>query len=440
MVAGGLAVAISGWALATLFIEQFQFAVLAPRVQAGVEAASTLARFFGALVLALFAAQRFGERLLWVAGGLLIQGLGSLGFGYLKVLLGGASDLNTAAYQSLLVWSVAGALFFVGLVPKAPPRFGWRPLGIALAVFGVLGLAVHEWGYTLPRLVLVFSPEAAVAFGADLPGITPWHWALATVPLSLTVVAAAASGYGRGALPGWLPVAMVLFAGAQLHNLFWPSAYSSILTTADILRLAFAAVVVVGGVLELGRVASERGGRLAEEEKRTRRMEELAALKADFSAMVAHELAGPLSAVRRLADVLGSGASGPELRSYALDEIRKETDALEALVADVRATAMAERDDFKVKPRPAPLLTLLEDARAYAETLPGDHPVSVFFGTVGEGTMVRVDAGRIGQVLRDLLSNAAKYSREGAPVELRAAVVGGRVRVEVADRGPGIHP
>ncbi len=47
---------------------------------------------------------------------------------------------------------------------------------------------------------------------------------------------------------------------------------------------------------------------------------------------------------------------------------------------------------------------------------------------------------RVGQVLRNLLSNAAKYSPEGAPIELRVIGKKGRVRLEVADRGPGIHP
>lgn len=96
--AGGLVLAIAGWALATLFVEQLRFAVLAPRAQAGVEAAAVSARLFGALVLGLFFVERSGERLRWVAGGLLVLGLGSLRFGYLEATFGGIPDLNAAAY------------------------------------------------------------------------------------------------------------------------------------------------------------------------------------------------------------------------------------------------------------------------------------------------------------------------------------------------------
>ena len=50
------------------------------------------------------------------------------------------------------------------------------------------------------------------------------------------------------------------------------------------------------------------------------------------------------------------------------------------------------------------------------------------------------DPERIGQVLRNLLENAAKYSPAGAPIALRARARGSRMRIEVADRGPGIPP
>jgi signal transduction histidine kinase len=43
-------------------------------------------------------------------------------------------------------------------------------------------------------------------------------------------------------------------------------------------------------------------------------------------------------------------------------------------------------------------------------------------------------------VLRNLLSNAAKYSPAGAPIELRATSTGSRVRFEIADHGIGIQP
>ncbi len=108
---------------------------------------------------------------------------------------------------------------------------------------------------------------------------------------------------------------------------------------------------------------------------------------------------------------------------------------------------MVERDDFDVELRPVPLKLLLDAAAAFFRTLPGDHPLVIEVGTElaqGREELVWADAGRIGQVLRNLLSNAAKYSPEGAPVEIRVMLETSdraeRVRIAVADSGRGIHP
>ena len=55
---------------------------------------------------------------------------------------------------------------------------------------------------------------------------------------------------------------------------------------------------------------------------------------------------------------------------------------------------------------------------------------------------MRTDSKRLQQVLRNLLSNAAKYSPENAPIELRARPgdTPGRIRIDVVDHGCGIHP
>ncbi len=109
---------------------------------------------------------------------------------------------------------------------------------------------------------------------------------------------------------------------------------------------------------------------------------------------------------------------------------------------------------------------MLDDAYRFAATLPGDHPLVLegavdamrrdagrdavqagyadpfIFEGSADGQQVWADRYRIGQVLRNLLANAVKYSPEGAPIELRAvpSETPGRVRIEVIDRGPGIHP
>jgi signal transduction histidine kinase len=80
---------------------------------------------------------------------------------------------------------------------------------------------------------------------------------------------------------------------------------------------------------------------------------------------------------------------------------------------------------------------LLATAAVFNRTLPGEHPMTTRI--VGPD-WVLADQERIGQVLRNLIENAAKYSPIGAPIDLRAISRGRRIRIEVADRGPGIPP
>ncbi|QIN78338.1 hypothetical protein GBA65_07190 [Rubrobacter marinus] len=451
-IALALALVIAFWAAAVLVVEDAVFAVEAPRAQAGVEAAAACARMFGALALFLCAAGTVGTtsgRLSWVVAGLLVLGLGNAGFGYAGAMSDTERDPDAAAYGALLTWTASGALFAFGLAPSRARPLGWRTVLAVLLAFGAAGLAVSSTAGLLPPLVSPPPPGPLPDLGEELPASTGWYAALSAAPLVLATAAAigASRAYRLGDVPGWLPSVMVLLAGAQLHNVFVPSVYGPVLASADVLRAASVAVVVVGGIAELSRIARERALLLGTERKRAERLGELASMKADFTAMVAHELGGPLAAVRRLADLLErGGAADPELRSYALGAMREQTDVLKALVEDVRETASAERDDFRVEPRPVRLGALLEDAKGFAESLPGDHSVGLLVRPEGaEEEEVLADPTRIGQVLRNLLSNAAKHSPEGVPVELRVTSgdCGGRrhrVLVEVADRGAGIHP
>jgi signal transduction histidine kinase len=335
----------------------------------------------------------------------------------------------------------------VGLFPGRLPRLlVWIATVVPIILIAAY-VPVFEFlnGETwMPPMGRIEDPERAMDFATPLSWLTPWHWVLSALPLGLAVAAAAGAFWQsrRGLLPSWLLFAVVLLAGSILHDYVWPSAYGGdVLTTADALSLAFAVVVAIGGVAELRRVALERAALLASERERARRLDELNALRSDFSSMIAHELETPIAAVRKLNEMLAVDGEDAGTRVYATAAAEGELDALTNLVKDVRAVAAVEREDFEVETRPLRVEKILADAEAYASTLPGQHPIEVVIrDDLGAGACVLADPERVGQVLRNLLSNAAKYAPEGAPIELRAIRKEGRVGIEVADGGPGIHP
>lgn len=450
-----MCVFIVAWALVNLFVEGMGFPVIdSEKVRGGEETASALARLFGALVLGLFLTEDTGHRIRWVAGGLVVLGTAHLVFGYLEPLIqDDPPELNEALYEGFVATTFACALFALGLFPVTPPRLLVRAMTILPAALVGGYLVVFElldgeaW---MPPLARVDSPQRALELSSSFAWLTPWHWVLWTLPLGLALVALLGAFWqsSRGRLRGWLLFAMVLMAGSLLHEYLWPSSYgSNVVMTADLLSLSFAGVVALGGILELRRVAAQRASLLAHERERVRRLGELAALRADFSAMVAHELDGPIAAIRRLNEMMlaeGEGAGAAGVLEYATATIDKEIEALNALVEDVRDAATVKRDDFAVEPRPLALAKLLTEAGAYANTLLGDHAVET---RLDEGLKaderVLADPERVGQVLRNLLSNAAKYSPPGSPIEIRANRENRWnrwVRIEISDSGPGIQP
>jgi signal transduction histidine kinase len=68
------------------------------------------------------------------------------------------------------------------------------------------------------------------------------------------------------------------------------------------------------------------------------------------------------------------------------------------------------------------------------------HPRRVVTDVPTEVMAISGDAERLGSVLANFLDNAAKYSPETSPIEVRISRAGGRVRVAVVDGGPGISP
>lgn len=431
------------WLVLVFSIPSIRFVILAPSAKAGVEVILALASLFGALVLLLFPAEGTRMRFRWVAAGFLVLGVGGLLFGYLYPLLIEDPNPNGARYASLMIQTAAAGCFTGGLALVPPRRMPkW---GLILVLIGALALSgiAYQLAEQLPRLAGIADikelERAAAQDTATMQGLTVWHWILSLIPLSLAVIAAIGAAWRlpRDDVAGWLPVVMALLAAAQLHAMFWPAGYSpALLTTASLLRLALTLVVVVGAVLELRRIAAERSAMLAAEQEYSRRLVHLARLRADFTSMVAHELNSPVAAIRRFADMIAIGNLAAH-QTTALEGIELQVQLLTSLVADVEASAAVERDNFVVQLRPVPLEALITDARIFAASLPGKPPCSV---SVPGRMLVHADPERIAQVLRNLLSNAANYSSDGTPIEIRSDRVGSKIRISVRDRGYGIHP
>lgn len=179
----------------------------------------------------------------------------------------------------------------------------------------------------------------------------------------------------------------------------------------------------------------DRAVMLASEREYNRQLRALAEMRADLTAMVAHELRAPVAALRMMTFLLAGGELSAEDQAQMFAATKCEIEQLDRLVDDIATVTVAEREDFSVQLHPVALAMLLEGAGALAPGMLADHDFTV---RPAPEALVWCDPERISQVLRNLLQNAAKHTPPGTSVELRAHRDGQQVHIEVADNGPGI--
>ena len=167
-------------------------------------------------------------------------------------------------------------------------------------------------------------------------------------------------------------------------------------------------------------------------------LDEAERLRADFLAMVSHELLAPLTSIKgSAATLLGSATDmEPSLARQFFRIIEDQADHMKELVSDLLDVARIETGALPVSPEPAEVSRLVDRARSAFGNAGGQHPLEM---DVAAGLpLVLADQRRIVQVLLNLLTNAARHSPPDSAIRVSAVRNGVHVAVSVADEGRGI--
>jgi len=225
-----------------------------------------------------------------------------------------------------------------------------------------------------------------------------------------------------GPIRSWLAAPIVL-RGEGIGLLEVDSTEPDAFDEAD-LELVERIVRALAGPLELA-------GRYAEERRAN-------TMRDAFIGVISHELRTPITTIYGLSKILRHrhDTMSTEARADAIADIEAEADRLHRLTEDLLVLSRAEGGQVELIPEPILLSHIITAAvAAEHDRWPTRHfVVDVPVGlppVAGEKTYAE-------QVVRNLLTNAAKYGPPGSTVTVRARADASEVTVTVLDEGLGV--
>ena len=313
-------------------------------------------------------------------------------------------------------------------------------LGPAVALLALIQFA-SAWSPYVPPLSSVFIYLSYLpiwpSFQPVPPSPTPLGVGLHLLGGGLFVLAAELTRRHHrrtGAMgDGFLAVGLVFAAFGEFHTAFYPSTYGGLVTSGDILTVAFAVVLLIGIEAE-GRAtraalarANETLGRLKDAEVRRAALEERTRLSRELHDGLAQDLWLAKLKIGRLGAIPDLG---PEARAVC-DEL---TGAIDAGLADARQAVMALRLGSE------PAVSLRELMARYVDDFADRFGLRAEFEWEGELPRLtpRAEAELL-RIVQEALNNVVRHA-DATLVRVRASVVDSHLELVVGDNGSGFEP
>jgi PAS domain S-box-containing protein len=165
---------------------------------------------------------------------------------------------------------------------------------------------------------------------------------------------------------------------------------------------------------------------------------EIARMKDDFVSTAAHELRTPLTSIRGFSEILLTRQLEAERQRRYLGFINEQSTKIARLIDELLDLSRLEAGvglDFK--PEPLDVAALVSEVvEPFLETSAGHKFV---IRDLADIPPVHGDPFRLAQVIRNLVSNAVKYSPDGSTITIWGRLEAERLVVNVSDEGRGIR-
>jgi PAS domain S-box-containing protein len=193
-------------------------------------------------------------------------------------------------------------------------------------------------------------------------------------------------------------------------------------------------------ITEQKRAETEREQLLAREQAAREAAEAANRIKDEFLAVVSHELRSPLNPILGWSKLLRSRQLDEQKTDRALEVIERNAQMQAQLINDLLDVSRILRGKLSLDTKPVDLVTTIQAAMETVRLAAAAKSIQIntqFEPDVGQ---VAGDAGRLQQVIWNLLTNAVKFTSEGGRVDIRLERIDSQAQITITDTGKGIPP
>lgn len=160
-------------------------------------------------------------------------------------------------------------------------------------------------------------------------------------------------------------------------------------------------------------------------------------VRQNMIADIAHELRTPVTVLQANLEGMLDGVlpSSPE----EIASLRDEVDLLSRLIADLRLLTLAEAGQLKLDKTMVSVDQIVDHAIEGFHMQAAEQKVTLVADMEDDITPILVDADRMNMVLRNLISNALRYTPENGKITIKASHANGNTVIQVTDTGSGIR-
>jgi len=166
----------------------------------------------------------------------------------------------------------------------------------------------------------------------------------------------------------------------------------------------------------------------------------LNATKDKFFSIVSHDLRAPLNSLWAFSTIILENMhelSEEQLKHFS-KELRQLVERTMKMTDNLIAWAKVQMNDSVVHPELITLKTFLPEVCQLYEDIAGAKQLHLSYNIASDLT-VRADKDQLSLIIRNLISNAIKYSHEGSTIAVGAFEENGKVNITVTDNGIGMN-